>query len=75
MGSGFVEPVYQDCLAIELGERAIPHRAKVELDLTYKGRRLDHKYIPDFVCFDKIIVEIKAVSDLATSTALRCTTI
>jgi GxxExxY protein len=64
MGSGFVEPVYQDCLAIELTERGIPHRPKHELQLTYKGRKIERKYIPDFVCFDKIIVEIKAASDL-----------
>jgi GxxExxY protein len=65
MECGFVEPVYQECLGIELAERSIPYQPKAELQLTYKGRKLDQKYIPDFICFDKIIIELKAVSDSA----------
>ncbi len=63
-GAGFVEPVYQQCLEIELGLQAIPFKAQPRLVLSYKGQQLDVEYIPDFVCFDKIIVEIKAVSEL-----------
>lgn len=63
-GSGFVEPVYQECLEIELGLRNIPFKAQVELALTYKGRQLKGKFKPDFICYDKIVVEIKAVSCL-----------
>jgi GxxExxY protein len=63
-GCGFVEPVYQECLALELGLQDIPFAEQVELALTYKGRKLKQTYKPDFVCFDKIIVEIKAVSKL-----------
>jgi len=64
MGNGFLEPVYQECLQIEFGLQAIPFYQKRELDLRYKSQRLEQKYIPDFVCFDQIIVEIKAVDAL-----------
>lgn len=63
-GCGFVEPVYQECLELELTDRNIPFRAQVPLALTYKGRPLTSKFIPDFICYDKIIVELKAVSGL-----------
>ena len=58
----FWKPVYQECLEIELGLRGIPFKPRAELTLTYKGRVLKQCYQPDFVCFDKIIMEIKAVS-------------
>lgn len=64
MGCGFVEPVYQECLEMELGLRAIPSRPQIELVLRYKDRRLDQTYKPDFICYEKIIVEIKAVTSL-----------
>lgn len=64
MGNGFVEPVYQECLEIELEMRDIPFVSQHELHLHYRGRALKRKYIPDFVCYGKIIVEIKAVSSL-----------
>lgn len=63
-GCGFVEPVYQECLEIEFEMQGIPFRAQQQLQLNYKGRTLKQIYIPDFVCFDQIIVEIKAVSKL-----------
>ncbi len=64
-GCGFVEPVYQECLSLELAIQSIPFAEQVELSLDYKGRQLQQTYKPDFVCFEKIIVEIKAVSNLA----------
>jgi len=64
-GTGFVEPVYQECLEIELGLRGIPFTAKAQLVLTYKDRTLKRRYKPDFVCFEQIILEIKAVSQLS----------
>ena len=64
-GNGFLEPVYQECLDIEFGLQGIPYIARPTLDLAYKGRPLTKSYIPDFVCYDKIIVEIKAVRELA----------
>lgn len=63
-GCGFLEPVYQECLEIELNYQEIHFQAKPELKLTYRGHTLKKRYEPDFVCFDKIIVEIKAVSNL-----------
>jgi GxxExxY protein len=64
MGCGFLEGVYQECLAIEFNERKIPHIAQKKLTLTYKGKTLEQQYVPDFICYDKIVVELKAVSSL-----------
>ncbi len=63
-GSGFVESVYQECLEIELDLRNIPFKAQQELALIYKGRPLKSKFKPDFICHEKIIVELKAVTGL-----------
>jgi GxxExxY protein len=63
-GPGFLEPVYQECLEIELELRGIPFRSKPPLTLTYKKRVLKQTYEPDVTCFEKVIVEIKAVSEL-----------
>lgn len=65
MGCGFLESVYQECLSLEFTDQQIPFKAQLPLDLRYKGRPLTQKYIPDFICFDSIIVELKAVHDLA----------
>ena len=65
MGNGFAEEVYQQCLERELASRGIPFEAKKELRIFYKGAPIDKTYIPDFYCYDKIIVEIKAVAELA----------
>jgi GxxExxY protein len=64
MGCGFLEAVYQECLEIELELRGVPFKPQSELRLAYKGRQLKQRYIPDFLCFGKIIVEIKAVSEI-----------
>lgn len=63
-GCGFLEDVYQECLEIEFVEQGIPFQAQAPLTLEYKGRPLRKKYIPDFICFGKIIVEIKAVKEI-----------
>lgn len=63
-GNGFVEPVYQECLELEFGMQKIPFSAQSTLRLTYKGAELKQRYIPDFLCYDKIIVELKAVKQL-----------
>jgi GxxExxY protein len=63
-GNGFVEPVYQECLELEFGLQKIPFSSQSALRLTYKGVELKQRYIPDFLCFDKIIVELKAVKQL-----------
>jgi GxxExxY protein len=59
-GCGFLEPVYHDCLAVELGLQAIPHLHEPLLPLTYKGVPLKHSYSPDFTCWNKIVLELKA---------------
>lgn len=64
-GCGFLEPVYQECLAIEFAHYAIPVIAQPALSLEYRGQPLQQKYFPDFVCHGKIIVELKAVVSLA----------
>lgn len=63
-GCGFFEAVYHECLEIEFGLGDIPFASLTELSLSYKGRELKKRYQPDFVCYDKIILEIKAVSEL-----------
>jgi len=63
-GNGFLEAVYQECLSIELREQQIPFVQKPRLRLEYKGRKLKQEYEPDFLCFEQIIVEIKAVKQL-----------
>jgi GxxExxY protein len=65
MGVGFLEAVYQECLAIEFKARAIPFVASPALSLQYKSVPLRQRYQADFVCFDKILVELKAVRTLA----------
>lgn len=62
MGCGFLESVYQECLAKELQRRSIPHTAHQPLKLFYKGEPLQQIYIPDFVCHESVIVEIKAIA-------------
>ncbi len=64
MGCGFLEPVYQECLEIELTLQSVDFKSQAELKLSYKGRLLSSKYIPDFVLYDKIVVEIKAAKEL-----------
>jgi len=63
-GCGFLEPVYQECLGIEFEYQRISAIAKPSLTLSYRGRILTQTYEPDYVCFGKIIVELKAVSAL-----------
>lgn len=65
MGAGFLEAVYHECLAIEFERAAIPFRALPLLSLNYCGAPLRQKYSPDFVCFEELIVEIKALRTLA----------
>ena len=63
-GNGFVEPVYQDALEIELELTGIPFDAQRNYQIHYRERPLKHTYTPDLLCFDKIIVELKAAKAL-----------
>lgn len=63
-GPGFLEPVYQECLGIELELRDIPFVEMPQLSICYKGRVLKKKYEPDFVCHNEIIIELKACKTL-----------
>ena len=63
-GCGFLEAVYQECLEIELELCSVPFVSLPKLELEYKGRKLRSTYQPDVICFDKIVVELKAVSKL-----------
>jgi GxxExxY protein len=63
-GCGFHEPVYHECLEIELEIQGIPFLSKPPQTLQYRGRTLVQAFNPDFICYDKIILEIKAVSEL-----------
>jgi len=65
--SGFLEAVYQEALAVELQWRGIPFKREVSLPIKYKGETLSCTYRADFVCFDNIIVEIKAQNALTTT--------
>ena len=64
MGCGFLESVYQECLEIEFDYQGIPFVSQKQLKLTYRDRELKQKYRADFVCFEKIIIELKATSGL-----------
>ena len=66
MGRGFLEAVYQECLALEFSARGIPFREMPAVALSYKAAALKQTYVPDFVCFDTIIVELKAVREIAS---------
>ena len=64
MGNGFLEAVYQECLEKEFASRSIPFVAQPELKLKYKGELLEQTYKPDIICYNKIIVELKAVKEI-----------
>jgi len=64
LGPGFLEAVYQECLYKEFIKRKIPFSAQPKLDIYYKGELLSQTYIPDFICFDKILIEIKGVNNI-----------
>jgi GxxExxY protein len=60
LGVGFLEPIYQEALAIEFNGRGIPYVREERLKMLYKGVELKKVYRPDFVCYDEIVVELKA---------------
>jgi len=67
LGQGFLESVYQEALAIEFEKRRIPFVKEKKLEITYKDVKLEKYYISDFVCYDNIIVELKALTNLTSN--------
>ena len=65
LGSGFLEAIYQEALAIEFSLRGVSYEQQKELRIDYKGHLLDKTYFADFLCFGQIIVEIKSISQLS----------
>ena len=66
LGNGFLEPVYQESLEVELTNQRIPFQREVTLPIKYKGTLLNKSYIADFIVYDKIILELKALDALST---------
>lgn len=64
IGCGFLESVYQECLTREFTRTQLPFKSQPLLELEYKGEKLDQVFKPDFMCFDKIIIELKAVKEI-----------
>ena len=64
LGPGLLEKVYQDALAVEFTLRGIPYEREKRIQVVYKGHVLTQEYVADFVCYGKIIVELKSVSEL-----------
>lgn len=65
LGPGFLEGVYQEAMQIELSARGVPFEAERPISVGYRGRLLSQNYFADLVCFDQIIVELKALNRLS----------
>ncbi len=67
LGNGFLEAVYQEALEIEFQHIGIPYQREAKIDIYYRGQKLDKEYYADFICYDKIIVELKCVSRIVNA--------
>ena len=65
LGSGFLEQVYQEALEQEFQDAGIPYQREAHLRIKYKGKFLQKEYIADFICYEKIIIELKTVSEIS----------
>jgi len=65
LGNGFLEAVYQEALEKEFTYQEIPYKSQPLVRIEYKGKPLKKTYEPDFICFDEVIVEIKAMDKLS----------
>jgi len=65
LGCGFLEAVYHEAFERELMDRKIPYHSKPDIRIAYKGKHLNKTYQPDFICYNELIVEIKAISSLS----------
>src|SRR5215212_10196800 len=66
LGCVFSESVYQEAFGLELKHRGIPYSRELKFPVTYKGHRLDIQYRPDFICFGRVVVELKALNNLSS---------
>lgn len=66
LGCGFLEAIYQEALEKEFFLQGIPYESQKVIEIFYKGKPLDKTYQPDFICYDEIILEIKALSTLSS---------
>lgn len=64
LGCGFLEPIYQECLEIEFSKCKVPFESQKRIQIFYKDKVLTKEYIADFLCYDGIIVEIKAIKKI-----------
>lgn len=64
MGCGFLESVYQECVEFELTDQQIPFIPQVQLQIKYKHHELKSRYIPDAICYERIVLELKAVKEI-----------
>ena len=64
LGPGLLEKVYQEALEKEFKLQGIPYESEKAFSIYYKGEEIEQKYVADFVCYDKIVVELKAVEEL-----------
>lgn len=71
MGCGFLQPVYRECLCLELDHRGIPWRADVELPLVYRDKRLRQVAVADLVCYGQVLVEVRALGTLGNEQRAR----
>ena len=67
LASGFLEPVYQEALEKEFQIQGIPYQSQPDVQIKYKGEPLKKTYQPDFICYEEIIVEIKALSQMTSN--------
>lgn len=65
LGCGFLEIVYQEALGHELNERGIPYTREDKIEIQYKNKILSKYYVADFICYNSVIVELKALSELS----------
>ena len=66
LGHGFLESVFQEALEFEFTLRGIPFQSQAEIPVFYKGRKLDSNFRADFICYEVVLVEIKAIAKLTS---------